>query len=378
VFEQLRTTAHTREEAQLVDRLSALIERGQGTPGAMDQFGTAVDTATTQIDEEVIPLITTGHSQTQQAITSAVEKVEETTGHAVDDKKVADDEDREWNECVAQEKQDRISVETAEEELEAAQGRVAQPCDAEKEAAKFSTEVKLASFSCDIEEQGGQCDTQTYKNTAQTMLDEAKKDQQDKNDEYDAAVALCQEAKDNVTTATDKRDAAIITWGKQQGLCLQRWGERESALCDFGTALQEKCAAVDAYRLLEEQVAGTDNEHSHEDRENEYATAQIAQCLIRGIAANPGSLDPEDLTACETQVRSIGALDWHQDRFDASMVTDQFTCSEDAIEFTGMFWTLPAAEEAAPQSDSYKQDSSGHVEAVDPRNSFSFCQGLGK
>jgi len=364
---------HTQEESRLVDRLSALVERGQATPGAMEQFGNAVYTAIQSIDDEVIPLIIDGQAQTQQAITSSADLVEVKTGHLVDEKNVADDEDREWNVCVAQEKQDRIKVETAEGELEAAQGRVAQPCDAETAAAKFDTEVKLASFSCDIEEQGGECNVQNYEETAMAMLQEAKNDQQDKKEVYDAAVALCKEARDNVTTATAKRDAAINTWRGQQGLCVKAWVRRESALCTFGTALQEKCAALDAYHLLQEQAQGSDNVHSQEERSNEYATAQITKCLTSGIAANPGSLQPEALAACERQADPIPPLDWQVDSIARSIATSNFTCNEKEVEFTGMFWTLPSPKNEAPQSDSYQQILSGHTEAVEPRNSFSFC-----
>jgi len=379
VFQQLRTSAHTKEEARLVDRLSALVERGQATPGVKEEFEAAAWAATQEIENKVIPLIKQGHEDTQAAIKAALDEVDRTTGNAVGAKETADEADRNWNECVEKEKNNRIDVETAESELKGAEGRVAEPCNAEIAAQPFSAEVILPSFGCDIEDEDGQCNTQEYKNSAQAKLDEVKKDQQGKRQIYDDAVALCQEARDNVTKAEEKRDDAVNTWSKQQGLCLTAWGERETAICDFGTALQGKCAAVDAWVQLEEDVAGTDNENSHDDRELEYSTAQTTQCLLRGIAANPGSLDAEDLTACQNEVVSIGQLDWHDDAYAALMETDKFTCAENAIEFTGKFWTLPSTEDMAPPSDSYQQTLEAHTEAVDPRNSFSFCQGpLGK
>jgi len=379
VFDTLRKKAHTKEESRLVDRLSALIEKGQATPGVMDDFGMAVWETTQKIDADVVPLIEKGHDDTQAAISAAVDEVEETTQTAVDKKVTADGKDKEWNDCIAQEKKDREAVEAAEGELAAAESRVKEPCDAETAAEPFSTQVTLPSFSCDIEEQDGQCDVSKYKETAQDMLTEAKNDQQNKKQIYDDAVALCKEAHDNVTTATAERNSAITTWSNQQDSCVQMWADRETAICDFGTALKGKCAAVDAYGVLEEQVAGSDNEHSHSDRENEYKTAQIAQCLIRGIAANPGSLDAEDLAACEKEVIPMRALDWEEADFGAATVANKFTCSETAIEFTGRFWNSPGEDVEAPSSDSYEEVVSGHVEPVDPRNSFSFCQGpLGK
>jgi len=381
VFQQLRTSAHTKEQARLVDRLSALVERGQATPGVMEEFQEAAYAATQEIENKVIPLIKQGHEDTQDAIKAALDEVDRTTGDAVGAKETADEADRNWNECVEKEKNYRIDVETAESELEGAEGRVAEPCDAEIAAQPFSAEVILPSFGCDIEAEDGQCNTQEYKNSAQAKLDAVKKDQQDKRQIYDDAVALCQEARDNVTKAEEKRDDAVNTWSKQQGTCLTSWGDRETAICDFGTALQAKCAAVDAWVQLEEDVAGTDNENSHDDRELEYSTAQTTQCLLRGISANfgSGSLDAEDLTACQNEVVSIGQLDWHDDAYAALMETDKFTCTENAIEFTGKFWTLPSTEDMAPPSDSYQQTLEAHTEAVDPRNSFSFCQGpLGK
>jgi len=376
VFQQLRASAKTKDQARLVDALSALVERGQETPGVWDAFNTAVFTATQEIEDEVIPLITQGHEDTEAAITAAVEEIERTTAVAVGAKVTADTEDREWNECVETERNYRIDVETAEEELTAAEGRVKEPCDAEIAAEEFSTEVTLPSFSCDIEAEGGKCNTQEYKNNAQAALDAAKKDQEAKKKTYDDAVALCQEAHDNVTKATSKRDNAINTWSEQQGLCVTKWGERETAMCDFGTTLQAKCAAVEAYADLKDEVEGADNPNSHSDREIEYSTAQITQCLLRGIAANPGSLDAEDLTACEKEVVSMEDVEMLTDRYDASMVTEKFTCTEKELEFTGMFWTLPTTEDVA--SDGYQQTLEGHKEAVEPSHSFNFCQSLGK
>jgi len=373
VFETLRKKAHTKEESRLVDTLSALVEKGQATPGAMEDFGMAVYTAAQRIDADVLPLIEQAHVDTQAAITAALEEVERTTGVAVEKKGLADTADKQWNDCVAQEKTDRQAVETAEEELTAAEGRVQEPCDAETAAEPYSTQVILPSFSCDIEEEGGLCDTSKYKETAQGMLDEAKNDQQAKKKTYDDAVALCAEARDNVTKATEKKNAAIKTWQDQQGECVQLWGDRETALCDFGTSLGVKCAAVDAWGVLKEQSAGYGTEHSLAEREDEYSTAQIVQCLINGIAANPGSLDAEDYTACQKVNKHLDPLDWYVDRYEATMVENKFTCEEASIKFTGNLWTVPSGE--APDSESYVQDQA-YEEVVESGHSFSFCQAL--
>lgn len=375
VLQHLRSTAHTKAGSRLIDKLSALLERGQedATPDFTAAFAGAVDHALEEIRNTVKPLISEAHTSTQTEINSRVAAVQASSGEAQAEKSKAVEKDTAWNECIRQEKNDRIAVETAESEKAQAIEEERQAIAAEDAAKDFSDSITLEPFECDFREQeGGSC-WSSYEASVQTKLANLRTKMDDKEAIYQAAATRLSNARASLEAAKTKLANAINTWSGQRAACIDVDADRTQALCSLGEKLKLKCQSVDSYRDLVQHIGETGTQWSHPDREHEHATVQVTECLLdKARAGSP--LTAGDVTSCEDKVVSIGDLDLKQSELTSFVTGEYFTCAETEIILTGKHWNIPDPAAAEPPSASY-EEIMDYAEAINPYEGFTFCEG---
>lgn len=192
-------------------------------------------------------------------------------------------------------------------------------------------------------------------------------------------VGCVREEKDlraEVERAAEVLAAAIAAWQTKRGACSEEDGARVEALCSFGEAYQNKCQALTSYHShLAAVDAEGGGEHSHADRVSEWRTTAVTGCML-DAAREDGILDEESLAACEAAVdydRDVGELDRRSPDLARLTEPSKFTCSEDAIEFSGETWDVPEGEEPA-SSDYVSRPFVAQVSSEPGSAPFDLCQ----
>jgi hypothetical protein len=166
-------------------------------------------------------------------------------------------------------------------------------------------------------------------------------------------VACVGEEKDlrvEVEKAAEALAAAITVWQTKRGDCSQNNEARVEAMCSFGEAYQNKCQMLTSYHSHSAAVdAENGGEYSHPDRVSEWQTTAVTACML-DAAREEAVVNEQSLAACEAAVdfsRDVGDLD--RKATDLARLTEpsKFTCSEEAIEFSGETWDVPVGEEPA-------------------------------
>lgn len=374
VLQHLRNKAHTKAASKLVDRLSALLERGQEDPGpdSSEVFADIVGELIEETRDNFKPRIEAAHVATQTEIDNRVSAVETSSTDVQTAKSNAIEKDRDWNECIRQERIDRIAVETARRDLAQAIEDEVQPCADEEAARSFEDSITLEAVACDIERQGGECSFTIYKASSQKKVTDVETHMRDKREIYDDAFKRCADARDAITTADTNLKSAISTWGAQRASCIDVGVDRTEAVCNLGAALKVKCQNVDSYRHLVDQIGERDNEWSHQDREDEYASMQVTDCLLtKSLDGSP--LVAGDVTTCDDSLQSVGDLDLKDADFNLYVSDPYYTCKEDEITLTGQHWKIPDPEESDPPSTRYEEIFE-YAEPINPYEGFTICE----
>jgi len=192
-------------------------------------------------------------------------------------------------------------------------------------------------------------------------------------------VGCVREEKDlrvEVEKAAEALAAAISVWQTKRGDCSQDDAARVEAMCSFGEAYQNKCQVLSSYHQHLDAV------HSdgfwllsHNDRVSEWQTTTVTACML-DAAREEGVVDENSLAACEAAVdysRDVGDLNKREPDIARLTEAGKFTCSEEAIEFSGETWDVPVGEE--PASSDYVSRPFVHQVSSEPGSApFDVCQ----
>jgi len=343
------------------------------TPGVNEVFSSTVD----KLSADVETKIKEAHSNTQVAINNAVSALEDATNNALALKDTADASDQTWFNCVRVEKSMLESVEHADEALAKSRSAVTEPCQTQEDKAKFNwkaNEEDLA-FECDISIHDN-CDTQlaSYRSQVNNLFEELEEDVKEAGSEYAEAKHLCERARADVVRKQSALDEARKTWQDQRKKCQDEHTQRSEAMCTFGNSLQTKCSSAAHYTSLVAEINTNGNNHSHPDRVEEWKVASITKCWL-SKAATGETLDEAALTSCVNSVNfadDVGTLDLKSDLVASLTSSENFSCSEETITFTGKQWKIPTGSD--PKSTDYiLEDFAPTVSVKKGGVPFSFC-----
>jgi len=366
----------SRESNAQTKAMSNLRElaRVAATPGVNEVFSSTVD----KLSADVETKIKESHSNTQVAINNAVIALEDATKNALALKDTADAADQTWFNCVRVEKSMLESVEHADTALAKSRSAVTEPCQEQEDKAKFSwkAEEDNLAFECDISIQDN-CDAQlaSYRSQINNMFEELEEDVKEAGSEYADAKHRCERAHADVVRKQSALDEAKKTWQGQQQKCQGEHTQRSEAMCTFGKSLQTKCANAAAYTSLVAEIKTENgNDRSHPDRVEEWKVTQITKCWLSKGAAGE-TLDEAALTSCLNSVdfdKDVGILDFKSALVASLTSSENFSCSEETITFTGKQWKLPTGSN--PKSTDYTiEDYAPAVSLKQDTLSFSFC-----
>merc|ERR1719414_622429 len=339
-----------------VDRLTKSETAGEATPGLQVEYNDILQRAADDIRNSAQQIIRDGHQSTQDATDQTVNNLDETTEEAVNKKGAADDLDKQWMDCVAEERDLRVEVESAEDRLATSRNNVKAPCDEQQNLRSFETQVPVRPFACDFFVSGN-CDEQleNLRTWSQDMVATTRSDVDAAGGTYQEAASACEAAKADVVQKEGERDDAVAAWQTKKGDCSEKYEARVDAMCLFGKAYQDKCQALASYSSHLAEVDAEDGaEHSHPDRMREWQATEVVACLLDTVREG-GEMDEDSLAACEAAVnydRDVGQLNRRAPDVIRLTEPDKFTCSEDTIDFAGETWDLPVGE--VPASSDYE------------------------
>jgi len=351
------------------------------TPGATDSLNDALQTAISEIEGSVEPMIKSAHEETQQAIDERISALESSTGKAVERKQTANTEDDEWFNCVRDEKAKKEAVEDAETALQNSRNSETVACQLQEDRKDFSWKSsEVFEFSCNFASDGT-CDSQlaTFESQMNDMLSGLRSELDESVRLYEEAAAGCEQAKADTVAKQNAREGADTAWEAQREVCFGKHESREVSMCLFGEELQRKCGEVTAYDDLLAQVDKVNGGvHSHADRVSEWTTMRSVTCQLR-LIMNGAALDQAAIDNCKASVNydsDVGTLRRREDERAALTTADQFTCAETSIAFRGETWEI-GGEPTPSSSDYVVVDWTPAVSLSELSPAFDFCQAEG-
>jgi len=355
---------HGAGDAKMLDNVRALAET---TPGVGDSMNEALRTVIDEIEKNVMEKIKGGHKETQHALDLAQASLKTPSREAESQKKAADDNDRAWFECVAEEKTLLQKAEDAYEAQEEARSNQDAPCQNQVDSAPFSTSESISGFECDFSQEDS-CGAAlgAFTSTIETMVSDLEDEVGEKEALYATAKQECDAAKQDVAEKQSAHDEAIHAYKLQAQACAKKHELRQLSMCLYGSTKQRKCAHSSAYNHLLDEIGSSGSSYSESDRLKEWNTATLTVCMLEKVKEG-SPLDESALAACDeakTYDRYVGVLS-KSERFP--------DCSPDAISFfNGQAWETPTTD--LPSSTDYDRVSFLPKFAVAEEEApFDFC-----
>jgi len=351
----LRKGTRAGEDNERLNKFQAL---AQITPGAQESLKNALSSVITDIDKNVIALISDAHKDTQTEIDNRIHALKLSTTKTSDQKTNADAADKQWLDCVEDEKQKRIAVETATSALRQAQQDLIKPCQDRDASSAFSTAADELSFSCDFSKhENCPVQLQNFKTQIANLIAGVKSDMQQKEATYAGFKAECAAKQTAMLDAKQALSDSTAAWQSKREQCISKHEDRGVSICLFGSALHGKCSAIAAYDSLMLKIDAEGSVYSHQDRVEEWETATITKCMLDAVA-NGKQIDQAALTTCEQSLDfggAIGVLEKYKASYDASTSSDKYpyTCAAESVKFFGSTWEVPQGD--APSSSDYIQ-----------------------
>lgn len=383
--------AHVATNSAL-NRVSELIEKRYGSAPIVRSLLSRVGPSNNMQDvfkdlqqmlrDDVESRIVQDHQDTQKAIDAAVEAANASSVRVTQTKAVGDSGNRNWAQCIADEKKVLEAHEKATSELPALIGTMNVTCAKQESLAviRLFPETVL-SFNCKFST-SEVCGPELK--SFQPEVDAVKTDVRSQTD---SAVNSYVEAKRQCEAATQAHDAKVkqisdlgAQWRDHRRSCHAKRASRETSICAFGVRYQEKCAALSHYQSLDAAIdASPGNEYSHPDREQEWQVTQLAKCLV-GKFADGSEMVESDLTGCQKAVNfatDVGVLNKKKEAIAAFRTSFSCSASSETISFAGGTWEIPphAPDGNVPASADYKFVAEYSIQAsLSPGGEpFPFC-----
>jgi len=340
------------------------------TPGVRDSMKKALTEAVTEIEQQVDVYMKKEHHATQTAIGLKIMELREHTSQAVQMKKIADDWDNRYFNCVQDEQVERVAIEEAEKSLKQSKSNTTRPCQLQDNFPNFiwDTEASGLEFECDMSAPG-HCDEQfqNYQTRLNYIVNESINDANAASARYADAKGDCDRAEAYVVEKQSAHTKSIAAWKAQRAECLPLHKERSSSMCRFGWQLQRKCNSVAEYNAIMEET---------DSLVQEWKTIVETKCMLSKFVAG-AHIDSSALDECAKSVNydtDVGVLLRRKKEFSDSTSVDKFSCSEESIEFGGEAWEVPQGE--APSSSEYtKKSFKPKVSLAVDTDPFIFCAG---
>jgi len=365
----------SRVMSGVADLLQKRVNKVQRGTDAIEVFNEALESTISDIQKQVQEPISASHTKTQEEIEKRVGEVSTANTALNDQKKIADNADTEWMNCVEREKGLAKDIEDATAALTQATNHRVTTCQIEEDNKMFSYQMAAVNFVCDISEYPEHnCDVQW-----QEFLTTFESEFETFEDDTDIAVEGHQRRASDCTTAqgeeTEKdkqRTKTIGEYEKQHELCVGLDQDRQQAMCDTESRYNDKCRLVEDYETLMTEIdTEGGNDYSKIDRIAEWKMTSLTICLFRKIMetseVNSGHVEncESDESAMDTQHLN---LERQQETITDLTSGDNYGCAETSIKFQGETWDFPdsAPEPPAPEA-AYVRSS--YV----PELPFSFC-----
>jgi len=351
------------------------------TPNLQEKFAGVLQTASAEIASKVQPMIKASQVATQTKIDNAVSAMQGADTAATQAKQAADAADSKMFQCIAAEQAKRKVVEDAEQSLTTSRSNEKEACQIQQDNKGFAwaAQQKGYGFACDLSTDG-HCagELGSFKTKLESLKTEAAAALAAGQKKYSALKATCDDHAQRTVKAQSALTSAESAWAAQLKTCRALAAPRSTALCDYGTKVQSKCAAETSYNTL---IAATKkakgDDLSEPDRAEEWKHASVAKCMI-GKAISKGTqsaLDSADLQACAAEVdfsAQVGNLD--RKEAIAQKLASSHQCADGAITFSnGQAWTVPTG--AKPKSSEYVKSQFTPTLTVAGGAPFAFCGG---
>lgn len=205
-------------------------------------------------------------------------------------------------------------------------------------------------------------------------LDATKTKAKGDQDKWDTADMRCKakikENKDKKRECTER----LTTWRNKHEACMEVLNEQKLALCEFGRAYHNKCAAKLELDLLKADIAGNGTVWSESDREHEWTETTKLTCVLAKFNTTT-KLSTGALEDCTKSIdkaefdRDVTLIDTKQAFYDELVSEANLTCAETNFTFGGgVLWTVPVNRHSVvdwiPNSTDYARMTS-HVHSID-------------
>lgn len=355
--------------------MAKLLSATKVTPGLSESLSGIISSVISDIENDVDKKITNSFESTQNAITSAIDELRDATDAALGQKTSADDADRIWATCVADEKAKRVEDEEAEVALKLAEEAVIAPCGDEVNSQKFAAApFALPMVACAFDADNCDEQLQSFDSEMASIVPSLTEDYDLKLDIWTKAKASCDAAWAEAEIRKAAKGQTAAAWQNQRLACISKHEDRSVAMCFFGNELQRKCEKAAAYTgLLAEVDQVNGGEYSQPDREAEWKTTSTTKCML-SLVAEGETLDEQALADCEEKVIFAGdgrELVRLESDFADLTSPAKYTCEEQTIPFADA-WVVPSG--LAPPSSEYTQEAfEPAIDLTVDAPPFTFC-----
>jgi len=368
-----------------VDKSAAALARVtmalKETPEAMAHLTDALNDVIEELQDTVKTTINVSFQQTQKELNDRMDNLVDATTTALGLKDVAYTDDSIYITCVEEEQAKKVLAEAAAKANDDAYYAIEEPCDRQENNKAFSWEpqVKPSTFTCNFME--GDCTSklEAYEGDVNvTVLQALDTEVGQRVAFYNTAKTDCQNAHDLHDEKRRENEDAWAVFGDKQEECRGQNEKRELAMCGFGTSLQQKCRLVGEFNtLLVEINTPNGNVHSQPDRDGEWATTETTICMLQQVI-DTGAVDENTLASCAAGKpfsTEVGELDLKEAELTQQTTSENFSCEETSITFTGKNWIIPPRHEHSRYYEDFDYHPELSLESGD--DPFVFCSGSG-
>jgi len=342
------------------------------TEDAIEMLNAALEDVIVEIEENLQVQIIASRDATQAEINKRIEDLINANTNLLNHKETADAADDEWMKCVNNEKGMAKDIEDANAALEQSSNSRNAKCQLQEDNRFFNYQMDPVQFQCDISlSPEHNCDVQWQEFQSdvevvyETFIDEAEI----AVEVHDGHALACQQAKADEKAKEARARRAIELYEEQHQRCLDHYGARQLAMCNFETKYGRKCDLVAAYLDLMAEIDTVDGgDYSHPDRVQEWTTTTMLTCLFRRIIKT-SVVDTTHIDECEADVNTDRLdLERQQGRFTEFTTKPNYDCAETTITFLGETWEILASAPVPPAPSASYERAPFH-----PELPFSFC-----
>jgi len=370
--------------------IRALLESG-ATPEVQGIIQDMIDTIAKNLQVKVKE----DQDEAKEEVVKRIDSLADTTESAVEQKKVADNSDRNLDHCVTEEKGLLEAYETCKNEEADLQDEKDSKdyCNNDiftfvytvpEDKRTFEPDIEV-SFDKGLEHVRGELDA--YIAPLQNWIDGAKADAATHQATWDDFDAKCKAKTKELAEKTQECADKLAAWQYHHEKCLHAKLSQQVALCGFGYLYHDKCDSKTDFDKLKTDVTTPGTTWSEVDREQEWTHTDRLMCVLEefkkttelttGAVYNCTKTDDQAKQIFEDEV---GRVDFQDDKYNSLTSETNFTCAEEGIMFgSGVLWTVPTNDDDndawVPSSADYKKET-GHTYAIESDTSkppFPFC-----